>query len=54
MGVFGWAVLLLMASVCGAVLFFNYEGLKTSDCVHRYLIWATILVSFIVWNTKRL
>ena len=54
MGLLGWAVLLLMASVVGAVLYFDIQGLETSHVIIRYAIWSAILVGFIVWNTKRL
>lgn len=54
MGLLGWATLLLMAGVVGTVLYYDFEGLKTSQVVYRYAIWAAILIGFIVWNTKRL
>ena len=54
MGLLGWAVLLLMASVCISVLYFDFQGLETSQVVPRYLVWAALLVGFIMWNTKRL
>jgi len=54
MGPAGWAILLLMASVIGSVLYFDFTGLKTSHVVVRYVIWAVVLVGFIVLNTKRL
>ena len=54
MGLLGWVVFLMMASVCGSVLYFNAKGLAESDVLMRYLAWTIILVGAIVWNTKRL
>jgi len=54
MGLLGWVVLLMMASVVGSVLYFDFKGLEESDVLLRYLAWAAVLVGFIVWNTKRL
>ena len=54
MGLLGWALLLLLASMIGSVLYFDFEGLHTSHVMSRYVIWAVILVGFVVWNTKRL
>ena len=54
MGKAGWAVFIVLLSVCGSILYLDFEGLKRSEVLVRYGIWAVLLVGFVVWNTKRL
>lgn len=53
-GLFLKGVAVLLVGLIGSLLYLDFEGLKRSHVVHRYLIWLVILVGFMVFNTKRL